>query len=72
MRAGVEFHCERRAGPKIIETDGILREFFGYFARGAPLGPDHGTVSPWAAVSSLPLLLKSSSSVLQPDGTREL
>jgi len=41
-------------GPKVIETDGILREFFGYSARGAPLGPDDGTVSPWAVAASLP------------------
>ncbi|MET3594481.1 hypothetical protein ABID26_003889 [Mesorhizobium shonense] len=30
------------------------RRFFGYLARAAPFGPDDGTVSPWAAITSLP------------------
>jgi hypothetical protein len=30
------------------------RKFFGYHARGAPYGPDDGTLSPWAIVASLP------------------
>jgi hypothetical protein len=34
--------------------DGIERRFLGYSARGAPYGPDDGTISPWAAVASLP------------------
>lgn len=33
---------------------GIERPFFGYYARGAPYGPDDGTISPWATVASLP------------------
>ena len=33
---------------------GSERRFFGYLARGAPYGPDDGTISPWAAVASLP------------------
>ena len=33
---------------------GIEREFFDYIARGAPFGPDDGTVSPWVVVASLP------------------
>ena len=33
---------------------GIERSFFGYAARGAPYGPDDGTVAPWAVVASLP------------------
>jgi hypothetical protein len=33
---------------------GIDRLFYGYYARGAPFGPDDGTVSPWATVASLP------------------
>jgi hypothetical protein len=41
-------------GPAIIEVDGIRREFFDYTARGAPFGPDDGTISPWAVVASLP------------------
>lgn len=34
--------------------NGIRRKFFGYLARGAPFGPDDGTISPWVAVASLP------------------
>jgi hypothetical protein len=34
--------------------DGVDREFFDYIARGAPFGPDDGTVSPWVVVASLP------------------
>jgi hypothetical protein len=30
------------------------RRFYGYIARGAPFGPDDGTLSPWAAIASLP------------------
>jgi hypothetical protein len=33
---------------------GIERRFFDYIARGAPYGPDDGTIAPWAVVSSLP------------------
>jgi hypothetical protein len=33
---------------------GIERRFFDYVARGAPYGPDDGTVAPWAVVASLP------------------
>jgi hypothetical protein len=35
-------------------VNGIEREFYGYRARGAPYGPDDGTVSPWVVVASLP------------------
>lgn len=43
-------------GPGWIKkmVDGVEREFFDYVARGAPFGPDDGTVSPWVAVASLP------------------
>jgi len=34
--------------------DGIERRFFNYAARGAPHGPDDGTVAPWVAAASLP------------------
>jgi hypothetical protein len=34
--------------------DGVERRFLGYSARGAPYGPDDGTIAPWAAVASLP------------------
>src|SRR5262245_35961390 len=35
-------------------VDGVKRQFFDYIARGAPLGPDDGTVAPWVVVASLP------------------
>jgi hypothetical protein len=41
-------------GPASIKVDGEQREFHGYLARGAPFGPDDGTVSPWAVVASMP------------------
>ncbi len=41
-------------GPAVREVDGVQREFHGYLARGAPFGPDDGTISPWAVVGSLP------------------
>ena len=37
-----------------MEVKGQQRVFYGYIARGAPFGPDDGTISPWAVVSSLP------------------
>ena len=33
---------------------GIERHFFDYVARGAPYGPDDGTIAPWVVVASLP------------------
>jgi hypothetical protein len=36
------------------KIDGVEREFFDYAARGAPFGPDDGTVAPWVVVASLP------------------
>lgn len=43
-------------GPGDVErvVDGVRRRFFGYVARGVPDGPDDGTISPWAVISSLP------------------
>jgi hypothetical protein len=41
-------------GPATRKVNGIAREFFGYEARGAPYGPDDGTIAPWAVVASLP------------------
>ena len=41
------------AGCKRV-VDGVEREFFDYIARGAPFGPDDGTVAPWVVVASLP------------------
>lgn len=41
-------------GPMILDIDGKQRVFYDYIARGAPYGPDDGTVAPWAVVASLP------------------
>lgn len=41
-------------GPRALEVNGVERLFFDYLARGAPLGPDDGTISPWAVAASLP------------------
>ena len=43
-------------GPGAItcNVEGIQRRFHAYMARGAPYGPDDGTISPWATVASLP------------------
>jgi hypothetical protein len=35
-------------------VDGVERQFFDYYARGAPFGPDDGTVAPWVVIASLP------------------
>jgi len=39
---------------------GVERQFFDYFAAGAPFGPDDGTV-PVVVVASLPFARRSSS-----------
>ena len=43
-------------GPGWIKrvVNGVERQFFDYAARGAPFGPDDGTVAPWVVVASLP------------------
>jgi hypothetical protein len=41
-------------GPATMELDGVKRVFYDYTARGAPYGPDDGTISPWAVIASLP------------------
>jgi hypothetical protein len=41
-------------GPATLLVDGIERVFYGYVARGAPYGPDDGTIAPWVTVASLP------------------
>jgi hypothetical protein len=33
---------------------GVQRVFYDYIARGAPYGPDDGTLAPWAVAASLP------------------
>jgi hypothetical protein len=44
------------AGPGdfVRQVRGTRRRFYGYRGRGVPWGPDDGTLSPWAAVASLP------------------
>ncbi len=41
-------------GPAVVKVNGAERTFFGYEARGAPFGPDDGTISPWAVATSVP------------------
>ncbi len=41
-------------GKMTCTIDGRERRFFDYSARGAPYGPDDGTVAPWAAIAALP------------------
>jgi hypothetical protein len=41
-------------GPRRQVSGDIKRYFYSYKARGAPFGPDDGTVAPWSVVASLP------------------
>jgi hypothetical protein len=41
-------------GDKEIYVHGRKRTFYGYLSRGAPEGPDDGTVSPWSVLASIP------------------
>lgn len=41
-------------GPLQKTIHGRKRKFLAYHARGAPYGPDDGTVAPWACIASLP------------------
>jgi hypothetical protein len=57
--AGYGEHCwgfTACDGPGWVKrtVNGVERQFFDYLARGAPFGPDDGTVAPWAVVASLP------------------
>ena len=53
VRLGI--HRERRTGPRCARSERCpKRVFYDYMARGAPFGPDDGTISPWAVVASLP------------------
>jgi hypothetical protein len=51
---GWGFTASDGPGPAVLQVNGIQREFFDYTARGAPFGPDDGTIAPWAVVASLP------------------
>jgi len=57
--AGYGEHCwgfSACDGPGRVKRsiNGIDQEFFDYAARGAPFGPDDGTVAGWAAAASIP------------------
>jgi hypothetical protein len=41
-------------GPASKKIGGKLVQFYDYINRGAPNGPDDGTLAPWAVVASLP------------------
>ena len=41
-------------GELTLRVRGVQRQFYDYIARGAPYGPDDGTLAPWAVVASLP------------------
>jgi len=41
-------------GKRKLKIEGKQRVFYNYIARGAPFGPDDGTVCPMAVVASLP------------------
>ena len=53
---GWGFTASDGPGSATRKINGIKRKFYNYIARGAPYGPDDGTISPWAVVSSLPFL----------------
>lgn len=53
---GWGFTASDGPGPATRTINGVKRKFYNYKARGAPFGPDDGTISPWAVVSSLPFL----------------
>lgn len=48
------FTASNGPGEQVIDIKGGKRRFYGYTARGVPFGPDDGTVTPWAAIASLP------------------
>jgi hypothetical protein len=51
---GWGFTASDGPGCNILEVGDRQRIFYDYIARGAPFGPDDGTISPWAVVASLP------------------
>jgi hypothetical protein len=50
-----------------LRENGRDRRFFGYMSRGAPYGPDDGTIAPWAMLATLPFTAKAALA-----GTRHL
>ncbi len=51
---------------------GIERTFYDYIARGAPYGPDDGTLAPWAVAASLPFAPEIVLPTLHAYGERRL
>ena len=51
---GWGFTASDGPGPAVLDVNGVQRVFYDYIARGAPFGPDDGTIAPWAVVASLP------------------
>ena len=41
-------------GDQRLRQNARDRRFFGYMSRGAPFGPDDGTIAPWAMLATLP------------------
>jgi hypothetical protein len=41
-------------GNLLLRQSSRDRRFFGYMSRGAPLGPDDGTIAPWAMLATVP------------------
>jgi hypothetical protein len=57
--AGYGEHCwgitaSDGPGPVTRKIGGVERTFYDYLARGAPYGPDDGSIAPWAVAASLP------------------
>jgi hypothetical protein len=57
--AGYDEHCwgiTATDGPGWEKhvVNGIERQFYDYYARGAPYGPDDGTLAPWVVAASFP------------------
>ncbi|MFZ1470445.1 MAG: glucoamylase family protein [Paracoccaceae bacterium] len=48
-----------------VRVEGQRHSFFGYAARGAPFGPDDGTIAPWSYLASLPFTPELSLSALR-------
>ena len=48
------FSAGEGPGKTVLTVDGARRRFLGYAARGAPFGPEDGTIAASSAVSSLP------------------
>lgn len=48
------FTASNGPGNGTRKYQGHKHRFYGYKARGAPFGPDDGTLSPWGAIAALP------------------